>query len=82
MAFALPRVNLQRASARESTTKQTAYAATWEPEEIAPAAVGIDEMADGIGHALTAPASLLRDTAADLARRYRKGFEPVRLGLG
>lgn len=82
MAFALPRVNLQRASARESTTKQTAYAATWEPEEIAPAAVGINEMADGIGHALTAPASLLRDTAADLARRYREGFEPVRLGLG
>lgn len=81
MAFALPRVNLQRAAARGSITKQTAYAATWEPPEIAPAAVGIGEMADGIAHALTVPASLLRDTAANLARRYREGFEPVRQSL-
>lgn len=86
MAFALPRVNLhQRASAKgadASITKQTAFAATWEPAEIAPMAVGIDDMADGIGQALSVPPGLLRDTAADLARRYREGFEPVRVSLG
>ena len=70
MAFARPRINLVHASEAQQATKQAAFAATWEPQGIAATTVA-DGLADAIGTALETDVALMRDTAAELARRYR-----------
>jgi hypothetical protein len=73
MAFARPRVNLVHASEAQQSTKQAAFAATWEPQGIAATTVA-DGLADAIGTALETDVALMRHTAADMARRYRLAF--------
>ncbi|WP_321883110.1 polysaccharide pyruvyl transferase family protein [Paraburkholderia bannensis] len=74
MACAIPRVNIVHRGKRLQPPKQAAFAATWEPKEIAATANG-EELAEAIGAALQTDAALLRHTADDLARRYRMAFE-------
>lgn len=76
MAFARPRINIVHAQDAMQSPKQAAFAATWEPGEIAKTA-NVDELAEAIGTALGADAALLRYTADDLARRYRAAFETL-----
>lgn len=74
MAFARPRVNLVPMNDAQHSLKQVAFAATWEPQHIA-ATTDVDGVADAIGAALQTDATLMRDTAAGLVRRYRDAFE-------
>ncbi|POR54797.1 polysaccharide pyruvyl transferase [Paraburkholderia eburnea] len=73
MAFARPRINIVHTEENLQPPKQAAFAATWEPREIAATAYG-EELADAISAALQADTALLRHTADDLARRYRAAF--------
>ncbi|HEV3428674.1 MAG TPA: polysaccharide pyruvyl transferase family protein [Paraburkholderia sp.] len=74
MAFARPRVNIVHREETWQPPRQAAFAATWEPEEIAATAYG-EELAQAISAALHTDTALLRHTADDLARRYRAAFE-------
>jgi len=80
MAFALPRVNMSPPAQRMQPTKQAAFAQTWEPPDM-PAAVGVPDIADAVGHALAADRAVLTRTARELVDRYREGFRPVSEGL-
>lgn len=74
MAFARPRINIVHANAAQQSSKQAAFAATWEPHGIA-ATTSVDGIADAIGTALDTDVALMRHTAAALVRRYREAFE-------
>ncbi|CDY77410.1 FIG01183875: hypothetical protein [Caballeronia glathei] len=80
MAFALPRVNLRHSAPAAQPAKQAAFAATWD-DAVSPAAVDVDDIADGIAHALAADPARLRRTARELVIRYRRGFAPIRAAL-
>jgi hypothetical protein len=77
MAFARPRINISHANAAQQTSKQAAFAATWEPQGIA-ATTHVNGIADAIGTALQTDVELMRHTAADLVSRYREAFEAWR----
>jgi len=74
MAFARPRINIVHANDAQQSSKQVAFAATWEPQSIA-AKTNVSSVSDAVGAALQTDAALLRHTAADLARRYRAAFD-------
>jgi len=76
MAFARPRVTIVHAQEAMQPSRQAAFAATWEPAQIA-ATANVHEIAEAIDAALSADTALLRHTADDLARRYRVAFEPL-----
>jgi hypothetical protein len=76
MAFALPRVNISHPSRGSSQTKQTAFAATWEPADMI-AAVGVEHIADAMDHTLALDRAMLLHTAREMTDRYRDGFKPV-----
>ncbi len=77
MAYALPRLNLQRGA----PGKPAAYAATWEPAAL-PVSVALAGITEGVTAALAAdPAQLLR-LADELTARYRAGFAPLCERLG
>ncbi|MBB3256832.1 hypothetical protein F4827_001678 [Paraburkholderia bannensis] len=73
MAFARPRVNIAHREEVLQPPKQAAFAATWEPAEIAAKAY-VEDLAAAISNALRADTALLHQTADDLARRYRAAF--------
>ena len=77
MAFARPRVNVSHPARAAQPTKQTAFAAAWEAEEII-GAVGVHDIADAVGDALAANQGALDHTARELVNRYQQGFERVR----
>ena len=81
MAFALPRINLHHPARPTQPTKQTAFAATWEPAGM-PATVEVHEIAHGIRDALAVDRVQLRRTARELVVRYRAGFDPICARLG
>lgn len=74
MAFARPRVNIVHSQEALQPPKQSAFAETWEPKDIAATAY-VEALAEAISAALQADRALLRDTADDLAHRYRAAFE-------
>lgn len=74
MAYAIPRVNIVHREQRLQPAKQAAFAATWEPGEIA-ATANVEELAEAIDTALQTDTALLCHTADDLTRRYRAAFE-------
>ncbi len=74
-AFAMPRLSLLHPAHEHRASKQAAYAATWEPD--LPAAVGIQGLASGLAQALGADRARLQGIAAELAARYRAGFDAV-----
>jgi hypothetical protein len=80
MAFALPRVNLCHPARTSHSTKQTAFATTWEEAGV-PTVVDVPKMAEGICDALAVDRAHLQHTAEELVTRYRQGFEPVRAKL-
>jgi hypothetical protein len=71
MAFARPRINIVHANAAQQSSKQAAFAATWEPGEIA-ATTHVDGVADAIAAALETDVALMNDTATELVRRYSR----------
>lgn len=73
MAFARPRVNLIHPESTGHPGKTNAYAITWEAAGL-PVTKGVEEMAQAIRRALDADDRLLRQTARELASRYRDGF--------
>ncbi|WP_321813306.1 MULTISPECIES: polysaccharide pyruvyl transferase family protein [unclassified Paraburkholderia] len=76
MAFARPRINIVHREYGDQPLqppKQAAFAATWEPEDVA-ATTYVDQLADAVHAALRADPGLLHDTASDLVRRYRAAF--------
>lgn len=77
-AFALPRLSVLRDSAPQPN-KLGAYAATWEPESVASAAV--ERIADDALTALGCDAGVLRHAALQLARAYREGFAQLTRAL-
>jgi hypothetical protein len=72
MAFGIPRINVQHPGdgTASATTKQTAYASTWEHDGIL-GAVAPDEVAMGVMQALAAPQNALAATAERLRSAYR-----------
>lgn len=76
MAYARPRVTIVHAEEGMQAPKQAAFAATWEPPEIA-AMANVHALAAATDAALGADETLLRHTADNLARRYREAFEPL-----
>lgn len=73
MAFARPRVNLCHPAL--GADKQIAFASTWDAD--LPATVSLAGIAQGIGRILATDPEQLRDTAAELAQRYREGFKAL-----
>ena len=73
MAFGLPRVNFVHPARANDTTKQSAFAATWEPACV-PGSVSIEALSEVTLQALTVDRALLLRTATRLAARYREGF--------
>ena len=73
MAYGLPRVNLIHPADAGRRTKQAAYAATWEVDDM-PHAVAVDEVAAGILAARRPESARLHTLARELAVRYRTGF--------
>ncbi|MGO4331740.1 polysaccharide pyruvyl transferase family protein [Cupriavidus sp. 2TAF22] len=71
MAFALPRLSLMRPGQEPGTSKQAAFAGTWEPPG-APPAVAVRELADGIGAALAPARARMAQTARELVAAYRQ----------
>lgn len=80
MAFALPRMNLRHPGQTAWPTKQAAYATTWE-EQGMPVSVDVHNIAQGIEQALCVDGGQLRHKAAELAARYREGFNAICAGL-
>jgi hypothetical protein len=73
MAFARPRINIVHADTLRQTSKQAAFAATWEAPGM-PATTNVNGVANAIGAALRTDTALMQHTASDLARRYRASF--------
>jgi hypothetical protein len=80
MAFGLPRVNFVHPARANDTTKQSAFAATWEPACV-PSSVGIEALSKAMLDALAIDRALLLRTAARLAARYREGFAQTRSAI-
>ncbi|MGF6471309.1 polysaccharide pyruvyl transferase family protein [Paraburkholderia youngii] len=80
MAFGVPRVNFVHPARAHDTTKQSAFAATWEPAAV-PGSVGIEALSEAMLDALTIDRVLLGRTAAYLAARYREGFAQMRAAM-
>ncbi|HEU0186617.1 MAG TPA: polysaccharide pyruvyl transferase family protein [Gallionellaceae bacterium] len=74
MAFALPRISLIHPRQINRTTKQAAFAATWDEGGLH-ATVALNGIDHGIRHALSADPEQLQKTADKLAAQYRHGFE-------
>jgi hypothetical protein len=74
MAYALPRINLGQGAGGPYASKQSAFAATWEPAALQ-STVDVSALAEGFGAALSAPRPLLQQVAADLVQRYRREFD-------
>jgi hypothetical protein len=72
MSFALPRLNMLH-PAQTGTTKQAAYARTWDLE-IMPKAVQAQGIAQGIEDALGANTAAMKQTAVRLSALYRQQF--------
>ncbi|MCC8395247.1 polysaccharide pyruvyl transferase family protein [Paraburkholderia sp. MMS20-SJTR3] len=81
MAFGLPRVNLVHPAHARDTTKQCAFAASWEPAGV-PGSVGIDALAEAIFVALASEPAMLARTASRLVACYRREFAPMREVMG
>jgi hypothetical protein len=81
MAFGLPRVNFVHRARANDTTKQSAFAATWEPVGV-PGSVAIDMLAPALLDALTIDRALLLRTATTLAARYREDFARSQTVMG
>jgi hypothetical protein len=79
-AFALPRLNLRRRETTGGSSKQQAFAQTWDAASM-PAEVGPRDVAAGILGALAADPELLRQTARSLAARYRQEFVTIAAAL-
>lgn len=73
LAFALPRVNLRHPVGMGGSSKQAAFASTWDEASL-PTAVEVSDIAAGIHSALAVDRVKLQDTARRLARLYREGF--------
>ncbi|MGF6934885.1 hypothetical protein OKW41_004047 [Paraburkholderia sp. UCT70] len=80
LAFGLPRVNFFHPARANDTTKQSAFAATWEPACV-PGSVGIEALSQAMLHALTIDRTLLWRTATHLTARYREGFAQTRAAM-
>ncbi len=80
MAFALPRINLVHSEQARQPGKQAAFAATWEVAGM-PATVKVNEISQGICHALTTDPMRLQQTADGLASHYRQGFKTISTAL-
>lgn len=80
MAFARPRINLRGPVPTNHTSKQAAFAATWEETSV-PATVDVREIAEGIRHALAVDPGQLQRTARRLVTQYRQGFDAMCAGL-
>lgn len=80
MAFALPRMNMRHPWQEGQTSKQIAFATTWEKEGTC-VAIDVHEIAQGMRHALAADKVQLQHTACDLAALYRRGFTALCAGL-
>ena len=80
MAFGLPRVNFVHPARANDTTKQSAFAATWEPVGV-PGSVGIEVLSETMLRTLTIDRGLLLRTAAALAARYREAFAQTRTAM-
>ncbi|MGF6734939.1 hypothetical protein OKW50_007111 [Paraburkholderia youngii] len=80
MAFGVPRVNFVHPARAHDTTKQSAFAATWEPAAV-PGSVGIEALSEAMLDALAIDRVLLGRTAAYLAARYREGFAQMRAAM-
>ncbi|MBB5507722.1 polysaccharide pyruvyl transferase family protein [Paraburkholderia atlantica] len=80
MAFGLPRLNFVHPARAHDTTKQSAFAATWEPACV-PGSVGIEALSEAMLDALTIDRALLGRTATSLAARYREGFAQMRAAM-
>ena len=72
-AFGLPCLNLRAPGVDAGTSKQAAYAATWD-DSGGPAEVDVQDLADGLQAALAADPGRLRAQARRLAAAYRRGF--------
>jgi hypothetical protein len=80
LVFGRPRVNLQSPVAVGESSKQQAFAETWDAAPL-PTTVSIDSLADGVEKAQTVDRVLLARRAADLASAYRRGFDTLCAGL-
>jgi hypothetical protein len=80
MAFALPRMNLRHPAQTALCSKQEAFAATWEKAGT-PGTVALHEIGSAVRHALAADPVQLQQTAMELVKHYRRGFEEIRAGL-
>jgi hypothetical protein len=79
-AFALPRVNVRHPVARGHQSKQAAFAATWDQDNL-PAVVDLRDIAAGIRAALAADPEQLQHTARRLSSLYRQAFSALCPGL-
>lgn len=80
MAFALPCMNLRHPWEEGQTSKQTAFAMTWE-EEGTSVAIDVHDIAQGMQQALATDSVQLQRTARKLAVLYRQGFTEICAGL-
>lgn len=80
MAFALPRVSLRYPAQAGGIAKAEAFAATWDLPAL-PAAVEMRQIAQGMAQALAADTERLRQSARELAARYRQEFGALCAGL-
>lgn len=80
MAFALPRVNLLYPAQAGQTTKQGAYALTWEEPDM-PVVIQVQEIEQGINDALNTDPARLEQTARRLVAHYRRGFGALKARL-
>jgi len=69
LAYGLPRVSLMPPQQGRRPDKRTAFAETWEPDEV-PRCVAVGEVEPALMQALKVPADLLRENAASLRVRY------------
>jgi hypothetical protein len=79
-AFALPRVNVRHLAAEGHPSKQAAFAATWDQDNL-PAEVDLCDIAAGIDAFLAVEPGKLQHTARRLARLYRQAFSALCPGL-
>ncbi len=79
-AFGIARVNVSHPSTSDDTTKQHAYAATWE-SATQPGVVSVQAIGEGIRAALSVDSRSREDDARALAVRFRESFESLRKSL-
>lgn len=76
MAYALPRISLIHPGQLNQSTKQAAFATTWEDEDI-PISVEVHEIAQGIRDTLSIDPDRYKQTAKKLKELYRSGFKEI-----